>query len=83
MKTYRGMEVYLHAFLTLALGGGDWSASRPNRCTRGVRVPGTRWTGGWLSSQSRSGRDGEEKNLLPLPRIEAVSSNLYPSHYID
>jgi len=28
MKTYGGMVVYLSAFLTSALDGGEWSASR-------------------------------------------------------
>jgi hypothetical protein len=29
MKTYWGVEVYLHTFLTSALDGGEWSASPP------------------------------------------------------
>jgi hypothetical protein len=29
MKMYVGVEEYLHAFLTWALYGGEWSASRP------------------------------------------------------
>jgi hypothetical protein len=29
MKVYGEMEVYLHTFLTLALDGGEWSASHP------------------------------------------------------
>jgi hypothetical protein len=35
MKTYEGVDVYLHSFLTSALGGGEWSASRPGRFTPG------------------------------------------------
>jgi hypothetical protein len=31
MKTYGGVEVYIHIFLTSALAGGEWSASRPGR----------------------------------------------------
>jgi len=31
MKTYGGMEVYPHAFLTSVLDGGEWSASHPGR----------------------------------------------------
>jgi hypothetical protein len=39
---YWGVEVQLHAFLTSALDGGEWSASRPDRFTPKERVPGTR-----------------------------------------
>jgi hypothetical protein len=30
MKAYWEVEIYLHAFLTSALAGSDWSASRLN-----------------------------------------------------
>jgi hypothetical protein len=33
MKTYRGVEIQLHTFLTLALDGGEWSASHPSHFT--------------------------------------------------
>jgi hypothetical protein len=33
MKAYSGGGVYLHAFLTRALDGGEWSASGPGRFT--------------------------------------------------
>jgi hypothetical protein len=33
MKAYWGVEVWLPAFLTLALEGGEWSASRPGLFT--------------------------------------------------
>jgi hypothetical protein len=36
MKTYWGVEVYLHAFLTWALGGGEWSASRLGKTEEGT-----------------------------------------------
>jgi len=35
MKTYVGVEVRLHVFLTLVLYGGEWSASRPHHFTPG------------------------------------------------
>jgi hypothetical protein len=33
-----------HTFLTSALGGGEWSASRPGRFTPGERAPGSHCT---------------------------------------
>jgi hypothetical protein len=38
MKTYWGVEVWMHAFLTLALDGGEWLASRSGRFTPGAAV---------------------------------------------
>jgi hypothetical protein len=40
MKTYWGVEVYLHAFLISALDGGEWSASHSGRLTPRERAPG-------------------------------------------
>jgi len=33
MRTYWGVDVELHAFLTSALDGGEWSGSSPGRFT--------------------------------------------------
>jgi hypothetical protein len=55
-----GVELYLHAFLTSALDGGEWSASRPHCFTPRERAPGP---------QSRSGRCGGEKKSQLLPFI--------------
>jgi hypothetical protein len=41
MKPYGGMDVYIHDFLTSALVGGEWSASRLGRFIPGERAPGT------------------------------------------
>jgi hypothetical protein len=64
MKTYGGVNVYIHIFLTSALVVGEWSASRPCRFTPGERAPGTHFMrlGG---PQSRSGRYGEVKIFYP------------------
>jgi hypothetical protein len=35
-------------FLALALDGGEWPFSRPDRFTPGERDPGTRWIGSWV-----------------------------------
>jgi hypothetical protein len=62
MKAYGGVDVQIHIFLTLALGG-EWSASCPSRFTPGERVTGTHWIGGWVNP--RAGLDDLEKILDP------------------
>jgi hypothetical protein len=59
MKAYGGVDVYIHIFLTSALVGGEWSASRPGRVTLGERAPGTHCIGGWVDP--RSSLDNMEK----------------------
>jgi hypothetical protein len=39
MKTYGGVNVQINVFLTSALAGGEWSASRPGRFTPGESAP--------------------------------------------
>jgi hypothetical protein len=56
-------------FLTSALVGGEWSASRPGRFASGERAPATHCIQGWVDL-----RRGEEK-ILDLCRI----SNSDPS----
>jgi hypothetical protein len=65
MKTYWEVEVYLHAVLTSALGGGEWSASRPGRFTPRERVPGTQCIGGCVGP--RAGLDTVSKRKFPAP----------------
>jgi hypothetical protein len=52
MKTYGGMDVWSHIFLTSALIGCEWSASRPGRFTPGERSPRTHWIWGWVDPWS-------------------------------
>jgi hypothetical protein len=54
--------------LTSALGGGEWSASRPGRFTSRERAPGTRWIGGWVDP--RAVLDAVVKRKIPSPRRE-------------
>jgi hypothetical protein len=69
MKAYEEVDVLIHIFLTSALAGGEWSASRPCRFTSGERVPNTHWTGGWVGP--RTGLDDVEKRkFLTLPGLE-------------
>jgi hypothetical protein len=48
MKTYGGVDVQTHLFLTSALAGAEWSAFSPGRFTAGKRSFGTHWIGGWF-----------------------------------
>jgi hypothetical protein len=48
MKTYGGVDVYILIFLTSALVGGEWSASRPGRFTPREGALGTHWIRGWV-----------------------------------
>jgi hypothetical protein len=59
MKTYGGVDVQIHVFLTSALVRGEWSASRHGRITPGKRAPGTHWIGDWVGP--RAGLDDTEK----------------------
>jgi hypothetical protein len=59
MKTYGGVEMYIHALLTSALHGGEWSASSLNRITPPPREKGAKLLLHKLGGpQNRSGRYG-------------------------
>jgi hypothetical protein len=59
MKAYGGVDVYIHIFLTTALVGGEWSASRLIRFTPTTeRAPGIHWIV-WVDP--RAGLDDIEK----------------------
>jgi hypothetical protein len=62
MKTYGEVNVQIHIFLTSALAGGEWSASRSGRFTSGERAAGTHWIGGWV--YPRAGLDAVEKRIF-------------------
>jgi hypothetical protein len=87
MNAYGGVDVYIHIFLTSALAGGEWSASRSDRFIAGERAPGTHWIGGWVDP--RTGLDVlENGKFLTLPGLElqplgrpARSQSLYRLSY--
>jgi hypothetical protein len=68
MKAYGGVDVQIHIFLTSALAGGEWSASRTGRFTPrftpGERAPGTHWIGGACLDEV------EKRKFLTLPGLE-------------
>jgi hypothetical protein len=66
-----GMYVEIHIFLTSALVGGEWSASRPCRFTPEERAPGTHWIGGWVGP--RAG--------LEFRMVLTVNSDCFPKQH--
>jgi hypothetical protein len=82
MKAYGGVDVQTRVFLTSALLGGEWSASRPGRFT-----PGTHWIGGWVGPRADLD-DVERRKFLALPELKprplcrpARSQSLYRLRY--
>jgi hypothetical protein len=87
MKAYGGVDVQIHIFLTSALAGGEWSASRPFRFIPGETASDSNWIGGWLGP-SASMDDVEKRKWLTLPGLElwthsrpAHSQSLYRLRY--
>jgi hypothetical protein len=65
MTMYGRVDVYVHIFLTSALVGGKWSASRPGRFTPGEGAPVSHWIEGWVDP--RTGLDVVEKRKILDP----------------
>jgi hypothetical protein len=72
MKAYGLMRVYIHIFLTSALVGGEWSASRPGLLNPGERAPYTSWIGGWLNPRAGL-KELVKRKFLTLPGLELLS----------
>jgi hypothetical protein len=69
MKARGGVDLWIHVFLTLALVGGEWSASRPDRFNPGERDTGTHRIGGFMGP--RTGQNAAEKRkIFPLSELE-------------
>jgi hypothetical protein len=64
MKAYGGVDVYIYIFLTSALAGGEWSASRPGHFIQEKKSQ-CLLDGTLAGLQSRPGRRGEQKILDP------------------
>jgi hypothetical protein len=57
--------------LTLALDGGEWSASRSGRFTPRIRTSGTHWIGGWVGLIA--GLDAVVKTKIHSPYHDKVT----------
>jgi hypothetical protein len=70
MKAYGGMNALIHIFLTSALAGGEWSASRSCHFTPVERAPpGTHWIEGWVDPRAVLD-DMEKSKFLILLGLE-------------
>jgi hypothetical protein len=74
MKTYGGVGVSLHTFLTSASDVGELSVSRPGRFTTWQKAHGTHWAGGCINS--RVGLDAVDKRKIFCPCRESNSDPL-------
>jgi len=65
-----GVTVYLRTFLTSAVDGVEWLASRPRPLYHGLRAPGTHWTEGWVGLGESTDTVAKRKKILLLPMRE-------------
>jgi hypothetical protein len=73
MKTRGGVGIWIHIFLTLALVGGEWLASRPCSFIPAERDPGTHWIAGCMGPTAGLD-DVEKRKFLTLPGLELPPS---------
>jgi hypothetical protein len=59
-----GEWMWIHVFLTSALVGGEYSASRPSSFTPRESVHSTQWIGGWMDPGTGLGYAEKRKFLL-------------------
>jgi hypothetical protein len=77
------VEVELHAFLTSALDGGDWSASRTGRFISRVRTADIHWIGGWVGPRAGLESVAKKVNCFSAsarnwsPVVQPVAHSLY------
>jgi hypothetical protein len=69
MKAYGELDVQIHVFLTSALHGGEWSASRSGRFTLREGARGSNWIGGWVDSRDGA-EEVEKREILKLSGLE-------------
>jgi hypothetical protein len=78
MKAYWGMDVDSHIFLTSALVGGKWLASRLCRFTSVERILDTHLIGDWVGPRAGLGYVDKRK-FLTLHRLELQPTRTMPT----
>jgi hypothetical protein len=63
---YRGVDMYLHAFLSSAFDGSEWSASVPAALPSGKTESRYSFNRRMNGPQTKYGSYGKQKNLLSL-----------------
>lgn len=84
IKPCGGVEVYIHSFLTSAVRGGEWPASRPGHFTPGESLLFTDQESGWASEAAqilwrRTEYLAVAKHVTMIPR----TSSPYQCHHIE
>jgi hypothetical protein len=76
-----GSESIAPTFLTTAVDGGEWSASRPGRFPPRLTALDTHWIGGWVGP--RAGLDAVEYRQISYPHLQSNPGHpdLSPSLY--
>jgi hypothetical protein len=73
IKTYRGVEIYLHSFITSALDGEQQSTSRLGRFTSEERKLGTYLIGGCVGSKPcLKALERREKYLVRVGNLTTI-----------
>jgi hypothetical protein len=86
MKTYGGVAVQIHIFLTLALAESEWLASRTGRFTPEEKAHVNHRIGGWVGP--RFGLDDVEKKkyfillVLELRPLSRPASSHYKTNLL-
>jgi hypothetical protein len=81
MEAFGGRRYSSYLFLTSALDGGEWSASRLPRFTPRERTSGTHWIGGWAGPAVWT-QGLEEKSSAPVGNRTPIVQSIV-KHYTD
>jgi hypothetical protein len=85
MKAYVGDDVQIHIFLTSALIGAEWLASRSGRFILGERASGSHWIRRWVGPKIDLEDTERRENSCPYRDSHSDPSvfQLVASRYTD